>query len=82
VWLLALAQRGLASRAPVLAASARAAYAAFILQAPVLLSLEIAVRSLPWPALAKGLLVGILAVAGSFALGWLLVRRTRLGKII
>ena len=82
VWLLGLAQRRLTSRAPLLAGSARAAYAAFMLQVPVLLSLEIAARPFPWPPLVKAVLVGTLAVAASFGLGWLLVRRTRLGKII
>jgi hypothetical protein len=82
VWLLGLAQRRLTSRAPVLAASARAAYAAFMLQVPVLLSLEIAARPIPWPPLVKAVLVATLAVAASFGLGWQLVKRTRLGKII
>jgi Acyltransferase family len=82
VWLLGLAQRRLTSRAPVLAGSARASYAAFMLQVPVLLSLEIAARPFPWPPLVKAVLVGMLAVAASFCLGWLLVKRTRLGKII
>jgi hypothetical protein len=58
VWLLALAQRRLTSRAPVLAGSAPAAYAAFMLQVPVLLSLEIAARPFPWPPLVKAVLVG------------------------
>ena len=80
--LLALAQHRLTSRAPVLAGSARAAYAAFILQAPVLLSLEIAGRSFDLPPLVKAVLVGTLAVAASFGLGLLLVKHTRLGKII
>ena len=82
VWLLGLAQRLFTSSAPVLAGSARAAYSAFILQAPVLLTLEIAARQFSWPPLAKGVVVGTLAVAVSFGLGWLLVRRTSLGKII
>jgi hypothetical protein len=82
VWLLGLAQRLLTSRAAVLAASARAAYAAFILQAPVLLTLAIAARQFSLPPLAKGVMVGTLAVAVSFSLGWLLVKRTSLGKII
>jgi hypothetical protein len=69
VWLLALAQRRLTSRAPVLAASARAAYAAFMLQVPVLLSLEIAARPIPWPPKVKAVLVGTLAVAASVGLG-------------
>jgi hypothetical protein len=82
VCLLALAQHRWTSQAPVLAGSARAAYAAFMLQVPVLLSLEIAGRSFDVPPLVKAVLVGTLAVAASFGLGWLLVRRTPLGKII
>jgi hypothetical protein len=62
--------------------SARAAYAAFILQVPVLIGLEIAARPIPLPGLAKGVLVGALAIAGSFWLGWLLAVRTKLGKIL
>ena len=82
VWLLAWGQRRLTSDAPILVASARGAYAAFILQVPVLIGLEIAARPLPLPGFAKGVLVGALAVAGSFWLGWLLARRTKLGKIL
>jgi hypothetical protein len=82
VWLLAWAQRRLTSDAPVLVGSARGAYAAFILQVPVLISLEIAARPIPLPGLAKGMLVGALAIAGSFWLGWLLAGRAKLGKIL
>ena len=82
VGLLAIAQRTLTSGGSVFAASARAAYAAFILQAPVLISLEIAARNFSWPPLVKAIVVAALAVTVSFGLGWLLVRRTVLGKII
>jgi Acyltransferase family len=82
VGLLAIAQRRLTSRGSVVAASARAAYAAFILQAPVLISLEIAARHFSWPPLVKAIVVAALAVTASFGLGWLVVRRTALGKII
>jgi hypothetical protein len=82
VWLLAWAQRRLTSSAPILAASARGAYAAFILQVPVLIGLEIAARPVPLPGFAKGVLVGALAVVGSLFLGWLLAGRTKLGKIL
>jgi hypothetical protein len=34
------------------------------------------------PGLAKGVLVGALAIAGSFWLGWLLAGRAKLGKIL
>jgi hypothetical protein len=52
---------------------ARGAYAAYLLQAPVLIGSEIAERSLPWPAVIKAVTVAALAVAGSFILGRLLV---------
>jgi hypothetical protein len=72
VWLLAWAQRKLTSSSPAVSHLARSAYAAYLLQVPVLLGLEIAARSLEWPAVAKAILVAALAVAGSFGLGWLL----------
>jgi hypothetical protein len=52
---------------------ARSAYAAFVLQAPVLLTLAIMARWISIPALPKGILVGALAVAISFTLGWLFI---------
>ena len=82
IWLVALAQRWLTSRSPVWAGSARGAYAAYMLQVPVLLTLAIAARPLPLPATAKALLVGGGAVVVSFGLGWLLAVRTRLGRIL
>ena len=83
VCLLALAaQPRLTSRAAVLAASARAAHAAFMLQVPVLLSLEIATRPFPLATAGQSVLLGTLAIADSMSLGWLLVKRTPFGKII
>lgn len=82
VWLLALAQRHLTARTPWRSAWARGAYAAFLLQAPVLLSLAMLLRPAPLPALAKALTVGILGVGVSFWLGWLLVTRTKAGRLL
>ena len=82
IWLLAIAQRRLTSRAAVWDRSARAAYAAYMLQVPVLIGLEIAVRPLPLSAAAKMFPVAALAVVACFALGWLFVDRTRLGRIL
>jgi peptidoglycan/LPS O-acetylase OafA/YrhL len=81
VWLLGLAQRRLAGRGPLWAACGHGSYAAFALQAPVLLTLAIAARPLAWPAEAKALLVAMLSVPACFWLGWLIVR-TRLGRIL
>jgi hypothetical protein len=80
VWLLALSQRWLTHRAVGLTRWVRGAYVAYLLQAPVLIGLEIAERSLPWPAVIKAVTVAVLAVIGSFTLAWLLIERTRLGK--
>ena len=82
IWLLAMAQRRLTSQAVVWDHSARAAYAAFMLQVPVLIGLEIAARPLPLPAAAKMVPVAALAVAASFGLGWLIIRGTRLRRML
>jgi hypothetical protein len=79
VWLLAFAQRWLNHRVIGLTRWARGAYAAYLLQAPVLIGLEIAERSLAWPAVIKGVTVAALAVVASFTIGRLLVERARLG---
>jgi hypothetical protein len=48
----------------------------------VLIGVAIAARPVPLPGFADGVLVGALAIAGSFWLGWLLAARTKLGKIL
>jgi hypothetical protein len=78
VWLLSVAQRHL--RRPLRWAGPavrRSAYAAFILQTPVLIGLAVALRPLPLPAEIKAPVVAVGAVVGSFALAWLLVSRVR-----
>ena len=77
VWLLAWAQRWLTSRAVRLTRVGRSAYFAYLLQVPVLISLEIAARLLPWPAGVKAVVVAAFAVAGSFGLAWFLTHRAR-----
>jgi hypothetical protein len=81
VWLLGLAQRRLAATGPRSVAWARASYAAFALQVPVLLTLAITLRPLPWPAGTKAGLVAALGVLASFWLGMRLVR-TGLGRVL
>ena len=61
---------------------ARSAYGAFLVQGVVLTGLMIAMRPLGVPAEIKALTVASLGVAGSFALAWVLVTRTPLGRII
>jgi hypothetical protein len=82
VGVLSLAQRHLTSQDAFPRAAARSAYCAFVLQVPVLLTLEIAARPLPVPMTVKAVLVGTLAILGSFGLGWLLVSRTALRRVL
>jgi len=83
VWLLAVAQEHLTRRGnPLGRALARSAYGAFFLQGVVLIGLMIAMRPLGVPAEVKAVTVAALGVAGSFALSYLLVSRTSLGRIL
>jgi hypothetical protein len=75
IWLLRLAQRRLDRPLPLGPQLARSAYAAFLLQAFVLLALAVALRWLPAPAEAKALIVAVGGLVGSFGLGWLVVSR-------
>jgi len=75
VFLLAWAQRWLTSRRVRLTRVARSAYAAYLLQAPILIGLEVAARTFEWPAVVKAVVIAALAVAGSFGIGWFLTRR-------
>jgi hypothetical protein len=83
VWALGVAQRRLNRRpGPFGRAMTRSAYAAFILQGVVLIGLMIALRSAGLPAELKALGVAGLGVALSFGLAWLLVSRTRIGRVV
>ncbi|WP_446215240.1 acyltransferase family protein [Micromonospora sp. IBHARD004] len=82
VWALGTAQRRLLNGGRLSVACGRASYAAFALQGPVLLILAIAGRPLPLPAEAKALGVGALGVPACFWLGWLIIARTRLGRLL
>lgn len=83
VWLLATAQRHL-NHPPTRRgrALARSAFGAYVFQGPVLIGLALALRPVGLPAEIKALLVACLGVAGSFALGWALVSRTKLSRIL
>ena len=82
VWLLGWAQRRLSRDGPLAAALARGAFAAFLIQGPVLILLAVAARPLPFPAEAKAFLVAATAIAVSFGAGWLLTTRTRLARFL
>ena len=83
VWLLAFAQRHL-NRPPGTRgrALARSAFAAFVVQGPIIIALQVALRGFGVPAEVKALAVACAAVTGSFALAWVLVSRTPVGRIL
>ena len=74
VWLLSIAQRRLTRPLPHGRALSRSAYAAFIVQTPVLIALALALRPVGVPAEVKALLVAAGGIAGSYALAWGLTR--------
>jgi hypothetical protein len=81
VWVLFLAQRHLND--PLVSGRAvRGAYAAFVVQGHVLVALALLLRPVPVWAEPKGLVVSVLGVLLSFWLGWLLVSRTPLRRIL
>ena len=75
VTLLHLVQTRLRTAGPLLTRCARGAYAAYLLQVPVLISLSVALRPLAVRALAKALTVGVLGVALCLGLGAILTAR-------
>jgi hypothetical protein len=82
IWVLAFAQRHWDRTGRTARAMGRAAYAAFMFQGLPLIVAALALRSFGVPLEVKALLVASGAIAGSFALGWTLVTRTRLGRIM
>ena len=75
VWLLSVAQHRLDVRFRHGPALSRSAYGAFILQAPFLLALAVALRPMGLPAEVKAILVGFGGIACSFGVAWLIVTR-------
>lgn len=82
IWVLSFAQRHLNGTGTLRRAMARSSYAAFMLQGPVLVGLELALRPAALPGDVKALFVATLGIAGSFALAWPLVTRTPLRRIL
>ena len=83
VWVLSFAQRRLDGTGPIRRAMARgSASAAFMLQGPVIVGLELAFRPAPLPGDVKAVLVACLGVAVSFTLAYPLVTRTPLRKVL
>jgi peptidoglycan/LPS O-acetylase OafA/YrhL len=82
VWVLSFAQRRLNGTGPIRRAMARGSYAAFMLQGPVIVGLEVAFRHAPLPGDLKAVLVATLGIAVSFALAYPLVTKTPLRKVL
>jgi|GEM_PF-513716 len=82
VWVLSFAQRRLNGTGPIRRAMARGSYAAFMLQGPVLVGLELAFRHAPLSGDLKALFVATLGIAVSFALAYPLVTRTPLRRVL
>lgn len=82
LWLLGFAQRRLSADHPVWHRLRRSSFAAFILQGPVLIVLAVALRPIGVPAELKAPVVLAGGLVACFTLGWLLVTRTRVGRIV
>lgn len=82
VWLLSVGQRRLIRPLPHGRALGRTAYAAFIVQTPVLIGLALALRLVGVPAEVKALLVAAGGIVGSYALAWGLTRIPGLRRIL
>jgi hypothetical protein len=82
IWVLAFVQRRWDQAGRTARAMARSAYAAFMLQGIPLILFALALRAFEVPLEVKALVVAVGGIAGSFGLGWLVVSRTRLGRIL
>ncbi|GAA5115888.1 acyltransferase [Haloechinothrix salitolerans] len=82
IWLLGMAQQYLVGGGRVRDGAIRSSFAAFVLQGPVLIMLAIALRPMPAPAEVKAALVGAIGIVVCFGLGWILVSRTKLGRLL
>ncbi|WP_051399993.1 acyltransferase family protein [Haloechinothrix halophila] len=82
VWLLGIAQQRLIRGGKVRDSAIRSSFAAFVLQGPVLIMLAIALRPMPAPAEVKAPLVGAIGIVACFGLGWILISRTKLGRLL
>jgi hypothetical protein len=82
VWVLGLAQDRLGGVSRTWRRCARGSFAAFVLQAPVLLTLSILLRPFDLPAEAKAIAVGGIGVPVCFWLAWQLIERTPAGRYL
>jgi peptidoglycan/LPS O-acetylase OafA/YrhL len=62
--------------------AARAAYGAYVLQAPVLVAIALLLRDTALPPAARFALLAVTAVAACFALGWSLLRLPGVRRVL
>jgi hypothetical protein len=82
IWVLAFAQRHWDRAGRTARAMGRAAYAAFMFQGLPLIAAALFLRSFDVPLEVKAVIVAAGGIVGSFALGWILVTRTRLSRVM
>ncbi len=81
-WLVDLFRRRFTDQGRIRKEMSRAAFAAFLFHQLVLVGLVLASRFVPWPPEAEYLLVSVLGVAASYALGSLVVRLPGASRVI
>jgi hypothetical protein len=82
LWLIDLFRRRFSHQGPLARAMSRSAFAAFLFHQLVLVGLVLASRYVPWAPEVEYVLVTALGVAGSFALGWLVLRIPGVGRVV
>jgi hypothetical protein len=82
ILVLAFAQRHWDRAGRTARAMARAAYPAFLFQGFPLIAAALALRGFDLPLEVKAVIVAAAGIGGSFVLGWILVTRTRLDRIM
>jgi glucans biosynthesis protein C len=82
VWVVDHVGRWWPRQGPVLGRAGRGAYGAHVLHPLVLVLLSSTARPLPWPPEAKFVLVGVMGVLASFALGWTVTRSHLIARLL
>jgi acyltransferase-like protein len=82
MWLLGFFRRHVHSMLPLGKQLIRSYYAAYVIQAPVIMGLALALRTLDMPAELKFLLVAPLGIVASFTLAYYFVKLPGVGNIL
>lgn len=82
LWLVDLFRRRWDHQGAVARLASRAAFAAFVVHQVVLVGLVLASHAVVWPPEIEWLLVSVVGVVGSFAVGWALTRVPVVGRYL